>query len=152
AYDQNVSEEKMATFGAEKVELDYLLENSDIISLNACITDTSLHMLNKDKFNKMKDGVLIANTARGELVVENDLVEALENGKVKAYATDVFETEPILEENPLKNFEYNILTPHIGAYTDLSLKAMGDKCVKDIELMVNGKEPVEIVNKGVLPK
>lgn len=152
AYDPNVSEEEMRSYGAQKVELDELLKESDIISLNACITDSTLHMIDKNKFDKMKDGVLIANTARGELIIEDDMVEALENGKVKAYATDVFGIEPITENNPLKNFEYNILTPHIGAYTDLSLKAMGDKCVKDIELMVNGNEPEEIVNKGVIPK
>lgn len=152
AYDPNVTAEKMEKHGAVKVELDELLERADIISLNAAVTESSLYMLGKEQFSKMKYGVLIANTARGELLKENDLIKALEEGKVKAYATDVFETEPITDTNPLKEFSYNILTPHIGAYTDLSLKAMGDKCVEDVELMVAGKEPIEIVNKGVVPK
>lgn len=152
AYDPNVSEEKMKSHGAIKVELDELLQRSDVISLNAAITETSFNILGKDEFAKMKDGIMIANTARGELVVEQELADALKNGKVKSYATDVFATEPITADNPLKDFEYNILTPHIGAYTDLSLKAMGDKCVEDVELMVAGKEPVEVINKGVVPK
>lgn len=152
AYDPNVSSEKMAEHGATKVELSDLLELSDVISLNAAITNSSFNILGEKEFNQMKDGVLIANTARGELVIESELAQALEQGKVKAYATDVFAIEPITKNNPLKNFEYNILTPHIGAYTDLSLKAMGDKCVKDVELMESGNKPVEIINKDVIPK
>ncbi|AXY24888.1 hydroxyacid dehydrogenase [Suicoccus acidiformans] len=152
AYDPNVSAQKMKEHGAIKVELDELLERSDVISLNAAITETSLYLLGADEFAKMKDGVLIANTARGALVVEDDLVAALDSGKVKAYATDVFETEPIPEDSRLKNYEYNILTPHIGAYTDISLKLMGDKVVEDVALMEAGKEPIEIINKEVLNK
>ncbi len=147
AYDPNVSKEKMASHKAEKVELDYLLKESELISLNASVTDTSLHMLGRDEFKKMKDGIMIANTARGELLIENELAEALESGKVRSYATDVFETEPITQDNPLKKFDYNILTPHIGAYTDLSLKLMGDKVIRDVELMENGEKPEVIVNE-----
>lgn len=152
AYDPNVSAEDMKKHGAEKVELDYLLEHSELISLNAAVTESSLHMLGKDEFAKMKDGVLIANTARGELVVEDELADALESGKVRSYATDVFETEPITKDNPLKKFDFNILTPHIGAYTDLSLKLMGDKVIGDVELMENGERPDVIVNEEVQGK
>lgn len=147
AYDPNISKEKMKSYGAEKVDLDFLLAESELISLNASITDTSFHMLGREELNKMKDDVMIVNTARGELLIEDELTKALESGKVKSYATDVFETEPITKNNPLKEFEYNILTPHIGAYTDLSLKAMGDKVIKDIELMEQGELPEVIVNK-----
>src|SRR5699024_4852267 len=132
AYDPNRSKEYIQQFNAKKVELDELLSQSDVISLNASINETSLHMLGREEFEKMKDGVLIANTARGELLNENELIEALKTKKVKAYASDVFKNEPIENDNPLKDFKYNILTPHIGAYTDLSLKAMGDKCITDI--------------------
>lgn len=149
AYDPNKSVEEIKKFNAKKVKLDELLSQSDIISLNASLNKTSIHMLGRKEFEKMKEGVLIANTARGELLIEDDLVEALKNKKVKAYASDVFENEPIEKENPLKDFKYNILTPHIGAYTDLSLKAMGDKCITDIELMEQGKEPLEIINKEI---
>jgi len=152
SYDPNVNEEKMNQYGAKKVSLDELLKKSDVISLNAAVTETSLHILGDNEFNKMKDGVMIANTARGELLIEEDLVAALRSGKVKSYASDVFATEPILDDNPLKEFEYNILTPHIGAYTDISLKAMGDKVVKDVELVENGKEPIEIINGEVAQK
>ncbi|MGO4940722.1 NAD(P)-dependent oxidoreductase [Fundicoccus sp. Sow4_D5] len=152
AYDPNVSYEKMKAHGAIKVELNELLKQSDIISLNAAITESSFNILGEQEFAKMKDGIMIANTARGELVVENELADALRSGKVKSYATDVFATEPITADNPLKDFEFNILTPHIGAYTDLSLKAMGDKCVEDVELVVAGKKPIEIINKEVVPR
>ncbi len=152
AYDPNVTDIQMKRHGAKKVDLDELLEGSDVISLNASITETSLHLLGRKEFNKMKDGVMIVNTARGELVIEAELTEALQEGKVKTYASDVFETEPILKDNPLKEFEYNILTPHIGAYTDISLKAMGDKVVKDVELIAKGEKPKEIINREVVKK
>lgn len=150
AYDPNVSKEKMNKHNAEKVELNYLLKNSDLISLNASVTESSFNMLGRDEFNEMKDGIMIVNTARGELLIENELADALRDGKVTSYATDVFETEPIPKSNPLKEFEYNILTPHIGAYTDLSLKLMGDKVIKDIELIENDKLPKVIVNEEVV--
>ncbi|KAA9233773.1 NAD(P)-dependent oxidoreductase [Aerococcus mictus] len=152
AYDPYKDQEYMSKHGAKKVELDEFLAESDVISINACLTDTSYHLLGKEEFQKMKDGVLIANTGRGEVVDENAMLDALDAGKVKAYATDVFGVEPLPEDNKLKDYEYNIITPHIGAYTDLSLKAMGDKCVEDVELMVQGKEPKVIVNEGVKPK
>lgn len=151
SYDPNVSENIMETHHAQKVKLEDLLKESDVISLNASITESSIYMLGTSEFNKMKDGVMIANTARGELLIEDELVEALRKGKVKSYASDVFEAEPIPEDSPLKEFSYNILTPHIGAYTDLSLKAMGDKCTTDIELVSKGQKPKQIINKEVLP-
>lgn len=150
AYDPNVSAEKMKEHGAIKVELDELLESSDVISLNAAVTETSYHMLRTEQFKKMKPGVMIANTARGDLLVEEELADAIREGHVKSYASDVFSTEPIPADNPLKEFEYNILTPHIGAYTDLSLKAMGDKVVRDVELMANGEKPEVIINEEVV--
>lgn len=152
AYDPNVSAEKMKQHGANKVTLDELLKDSDIISLNASLTESSYHILDKQAFSKMKDGVMIANTARGELLNEADLVDALRSKKVKSYASDVFASEPIEVDNKLKEFEYNILTPHIGAYTDFSLKAMGDKVVTDVELVAQGKLPKEIINKEVIGK
>lgn len=150
AYDPNVSAEKMKEHGAIKVELDELLETSDVISLNAAVTDSSYQMLRTEQFKKMKPGVMIANTARGDLLVEEELADAIREGHVKSYASDVFVTEPIPADNPLKDFEYNILTPHIGAYTDLSLKAMGDKVVRDVELMANGEKPEVIINEEVV--
>lgn len=152
AYDPFVSAEEIEKSGGIKVELDELLKKSDIISLNSKITDSSFEIINKEAFSKMKDGVLITNTARGALVNLEDLIEALESRKVGSYATDVYLVEPIEIDNPLKKFENVILLPHIAAYTDISLEGMGNKVVTDVEDVVFNRTPKGIVNEEILIK
>lgn len=148
-YDPNKDAEFIESFGGKKVSLEALISQADIISLNASANDENYHMLSKNEFDQMKDGVLLVNTARGNLLDENDLADALKSGKVGGYGADVFEVEPILPENPLLACPTAVLTPHIGAYTYPSLDGMGDKCIHDIELVMEGKRPLHIVNPNV---
>jgi phosphoglycerate dehydrogenase-like enzyme len=150
AYDPNLSEEDIKKRGGEPATLEELLKNSDIISLNASLTPNNYHMLSFKEFSLMKDGVFIINTARGELIDEKALIFALESGKVAGAGLDVIEGEPIDENHPLLKFENVIITPHISAYTYESLKAMGDKVVSDVEKILRGEIPDEILNKEVL--
>jgi D-3-phosphoglycerate dehydrogenase len=101
---------------AQVVDLDTLLKESDYISLHIPKTDETAHILNKAAFDKMKDGVVVINCARGGVVDENALYEAITSGKVRVAAMDVYEVEPATEH---KLFSLNqvILTPHIGAQT-----------------------------------
>lgn len=147
-YDPYKSEEYIKKYGGIKVSLDELLENADVITINASANEKNIRMLSKEEFGKMKKGVLIINTARGILIDEEQLILSLENGKVFGYAADVFNSEPIEENNLLKNFNNVILTPHIGAYTYPSLKGMGDNVVNNIENVQKGILPNEIVNEG----
>lgn len=101
---------------AEVVDLDTLLKESDYISLHIPKTEETKHILNKDAFAKMKDNVVIINCARGGVVDENALYEAISSGKVRIACVDVFETEPA-KENKLFDLEQVIVTPHIGAQT-----------------------------------
>ena len=82
-------------------EFDELLKNSDIISLHCPLTESNRGMINKDTINKMKDGVILINTARGPLIIEEDLAFALNSRKVAGAAVDVVSIEPINEDNPL---------------------------------------------------
>ena len=116
AYDPYLSPERAKDIGVEKVELNELFARADFISLHTPMTDSTRGIVNKDAFAKMKDGVRIVNCARGGLVVEADLLDALESGKVAAAALDVFEVEPATE-NPLFGREDVIATPHLGAST-----------------------------------
>ena len=116
AYDPYLSPERAQDIGVEKVELDELFARADFISLHTPMTDSTRGIVNKEAFAKMKDGVRIVNCARGGLVVEADLLEALESGKVAAAALDVFEVEPA-KENALFGREDVIATPHLGAST-----------------------------------
>lgn len=96
------------------VELEELLEKSDVISLHAPLNADTEGIINKNNIEKMKDGVLIINTARGALIVEEDLRDALNIGKVGGAACDVVSIEPIREDNPLLNAKNIIITPHIA--------------------------------------
>lgn len=106
-----------------------LLRNSDIISLHCPPSDQPL--INKDTLKIMKDGVFIINTARATLVDKVELIQALDNGKVNGYATDVYEVEPP-ELDPLINHEKTITTPHIGGYTRESIDKAVETAVDNI--------------------
>jgi len=110
AYDVNQSENDLAPY----VSLDELLEKSDVISLNCPLLPSTEGMINKNTISKMKDGVIIINTARGPIINEQDLATALNNGKVYAAAVDVVSKEPMLPTNPLLGIKNCIITPHIA--------------------------------------
>jgi len=116
SYDPVRSPEDVKASGAEPVELDKLLEQSDIITLHIPLIASTKHILNKDAFNKMKVGVKIVCAARGGVIDDAALLEALESGKVSGAALDVFETEPPADLQ-LAAHPNVIATPHIGAQT-----------------------------------
>ncbi|MCK4531689.1 MAG: D-2-hydroxyacid dehydrogenase [Candidatus Aenigmarchaeota archaeon] len=110
---------------AEIVDLDELLEKSDFISFHVPLTEETKGMVNKETIEKMKDGVVIINNARGKVVNENDLAEALKSGKVGYAGIDVYQQEPP-EGSPLLSVENILLTPHIGAQTYENMDRIGD--------------------------
>jgi D-3-phosphoglycerate dehydrogenase len=116
AYDPFLSEERAEQLGVEKVELDEVFARADFITLHVPLTDKTRHVVDADAISKMKDGVRIINCARGGLVVEEALAEALKSGKVAGAAFDVFEVEPA-ESSPLFNLPNVVVTPHLGAAT-----------------------------------
>ncbi len=116
AYDPFLTEERAVEIGVEKVELDTLFEDADFISLHVPKNEHTKHIINKDAISKMKEGVRIINCARGGLIVETDLKEALDSGHVGGAALDVFEEEPATD-NALFGHENVICTPHLGAST-----------------------------------
>ncbi|MBX5472917.1 MAG: phosphoglycerate dehydrogenase [Acetobacteraceae bacterium] len=116
AYDPFLSEARALELGVEKVELDTLLARSDFITLHAPLTDATRNIISADAIARMKRGVRIINCARGGLIDEAALAEALASGHVAGAALDVFETEPA-RESPLFGFENVVCTPHLGAST-----------------------------------
>lgn len=97
-----------------QVSLDELFQKADIISLHVVQTPETINLINKATISKMKDGVILINTARGKLISENDIAEALNNEKVYALATDVVQKEPIEKDNPLLKAKNCFITPHIA--------------------------------------
>ena len=116
AYDPFLTDQRAIDLGVKKVELDELLAKADVISLHTPLTDQTRNILSKENLAKTKKGVLIVNCARGGLVDETALKEALDSGHVGAAALDVFETEPATD-NPLFGHERVVATPHLGAST-----------------------------------
>jgi len=116
AYDPFLSDERAAKIGVEKVELDELLARADFITLHVPLTDKTRGILDADAIAKMKPGVRIINCARGGLVDEAALAEALKSGHVAGAAFDVFETEPATD-SPLFGIPNVVCTPHLGAST-----------------------------------
>ncbi len=131
---------------AEYVDLDTLLIESDVISLHCPLLDSTRNVINKDTIAKMKDGALLLNVARGELIVEEDLAEALRSGKLGGAGLDVTRTEPVNMDNPLFGAPNCYITPHTAWCTPEAKVRMFSQCIDHIEAFISGK-PMDIVNR-----
>jgi len=118
---------------AELTDLDRVLAESDYISIHTPLTDETRGMLNAAAFAAMKKGVIIVNTGRGKVVVEEDLVAALTSGQVAAYGTDVWYSDPPDPSCPLLTAPNVLMAPHIGASSKENLLRIGDEVVKILE-------------------
>lgn len=145
--DENAEKE----YGVEFADLDRLYAESDFITLHVPLNDETHHMIDKKAFEKMKKGVILVNTARGPVVHETDLVDALRDGKVRGAGLDVFDNEPNI--NPeLISMGNVITTPHIASATHEAREKMGQMAVDAILDTLSGKIPSNIVNKDVWEK
>ncbi len=121
--------------------LDELLAVSDYISLHTNLTPETRDMISAKSFAKMKKGVIILNCARGEIVNTNDMVEALQSGRVAGYGADVLEHEPPPADHPLLKLPNVVITPHIASRTYESVVRQATTSVKNLILAMNGEKP-----------
>ena len=131
---------------ADYVSLDELYAKSDVISLHCNLTPENTCMINKDSIAKMKDGVILINNARGQLINEQDVADALNSGKMGAAGLDVVYTEPIKEDNPLLKAKNCIITPHISWAPKESRQRIMDCAVENAKAYIAGS-PINVVNK-----
>ncbi len=137
--------------GIKFMPLDELLANSDVVSLHVPLTDETRHMINKVTLAKMKDRSFLINTARGPVVDENDLVQALRHGHLSGAALDVFDNEPNI--NPeLIDMPNIITTPHIASGTWEARYKMGEQAVSAILDTLAGTKPQNLVDETVWEK
>lgn len=149
AYDPFVSSEKAKEIGAELCELDRLYSESDYISLHLPKNEETTGMINREVIAKMKPGIFLINCARGGIVVEADLLQALEDGRVAGVGIDVYETEPP-EEWSLVNHPGVLCTPHIGATTAEAQIVVAEMIGRQIgQYLIEGKV-VHGVNQAAL--
>lgn len=145
AYD-NYKNTSLESETCKYVELDQLFAKSDVIALHCPLFKETEGIINKDAIAKMKDGVIIINNSRGPLIVEEDLSNALNSGKVGAAGIDVVSSEPIKGNNPLLQAKNCIITPHISWAPKESRQRLMDVAVDNLKAFVNGS-PVNVVNK-----
>lgn len=141
----NTRNPEFETETCKYASLDELLERSDVISLHCPLFPETKGIINKDTIAKMKDGVMIINTSRGPLIVEEDLRDALNSGKVAGAACDVVSVEPIKMDNPLLNAKNVIITPHIAWAPRESRQRLMDIAVDNLKAFIAGN-PVNVVN------
>jgi glyoxylate reductase len=134
--------------GIKFVTLDELLAKSDFVTLHVPLTDETRGMINKETLGKMKQGSYLINTARGPVVDESDLIEALESGRLTGAALDVFESEPNVSPK-LISMPNVIMTPHIASATWEARQKMGEQAVAAILDVLNGIEPQNMVDEKV---
>lgn len=143
AYDGHPNQTSSAI--AEYVDLDTLLAQSDVIALHCPLFPETQGIINKETISKMKDGVILLNNSRGPLIVEQDLADALNSGKVAAAGLDVVSTEPIRSDNPLLSAKNCIITPHISWAPKESRQRIMDCAVENVKAYLAGA-PVHVVN------
>lgn len=135
--------------GARSVDFDELLAESDFISVHAPLRPMTRHLFNAEAFRKMKRTAVIINTARGPVIKEDDLVEALKTGEIGGAGLDVYETEPKMAEG-LAECPNTVLLPHIGSATRSARDGMAMLAAENLVAMLQGHKPPTLLNPEVL--
>ncbi len=144
AHSRNIDEDAKKI--AVPVSLDELLRRSDVISLHCPLTPETKGLINKNTIAKMKDGVILINNSRGPVIVEQDLADALERGKIAWAGVDVVSVEPILPDNPLLKAKNCLITPHISWAPIESRLRLMSATAENIRAFQAGK-PINVVNQ-----
>ncbi|SJN13936.1 Glyoxylate reductase / Glyoxylate reductase / Hydroxypyruvate reductase; 2-ketoaldonate reductase, broad specificity [Halomonas citrativorans] len=141
--------EREAELGAKRCELNELLAEADFVCVTVPLTAETEHLIGADEFARMKPSGIFINIARGKVVDESALIDALEKGTIKAAGLDVFEQEPLPATSPLLNMTNVVALPHIGSATHETRQAMAQRAVDNIRLALQGKPPINLVNEDV---
>jgi D-3-phosphoglycerate dehydrogenase len=148
AFDTYWDEKAAATIGVQRVAtMEDLLRQSDVVSLHSNLTPETRGMINKDRIALMKDGAILINTARGGVVVEQDIADACKSGKLKGYAADVLEHEPIKPPHPFMEVDNIIITPHVASRTFESVQRQGLRAANNLVNFLNGNKDYIQANK-----
>lgn len=134
-------------YGIVYSELDSLLEKSDFVVLIVPLTPETHHLMGEEQFKAMKDSAILINCARGAVVDEKALIEALEKGEISGAGLDVFEQEPVSPDNPLLQMDQVVVLPHIGSATEQTRAAMLMKAAENLVAGVTTGVPENVVKE-----
>ena len=135
--------------GIESVSLEELLLRSDFVSVHVALTGATRNLLDREKIGLMKPGSVLVNTARGGIVDEQALADALRSGQLYAAGIDVFEREPVPADNPLLSLSNVVVAPHIGSATTLTRARMADIAIDNALAALQGRPMLHCVNPEV---
>ncbi|HUT06218.1 MAG TPA: D-glycerate dehydrogenase [Nitrosopumilaceae archaeon] len=138
---KHVSKTKEKLLGAKFVSFEKLISQSDVISIHVPHTKQTDQLFNKKNLKKMKKTAFLINTARGKIINEKDLIEALKKKTIAGAGLDVFESEPIGKDHPFTKIHNVTLSPHIGSSTKETRVKMSEITLKNLHLGINGKKP-----------
>lgn len=148
-HDEVERPEVEAETGAKKVPLDHLLQESDFVSVNCALTERTRGLLGAKQFALMKPTAVVVNTARGPIIDQPALVEALRNRRIAAAGLDVFIEEPIPPGDPLLQLDNVVLLPHIGSAALDMRRKMAVTVAEDVVRVLSGKQPTYLLNPRV---
>jgi phosphoglycerate dehydrogenase-like enzyme len=138
AWSQNLTPERAAAAGAERVEKDALLAQADVISIHLVSSARTRGLIGAREFSSMKPGVVLVNTSRGPLIVESALLDALKAGRLACVGLDVYDKEPLPDDHPLRRADNVVLTPHLGYATIDNFRDFYADMVEDVEAWLAG--------------
>jgi D-3-phosphoglycerate dehydrogenase len=150
AYDPFVPPDRAALLGVELSSLDELLERSDFVSLHCALTPETKHLIGSERIQRVKPGARLVNAARGGLVDEGVLIEALDSGQIAGAALDVFEQEPPAKDNPLLHHPRVITTPHLGASTVEAQEQVAVDVAREVVRVLRGEPATTAVNAPLM--
>jgi len=149
-YDPYVEKEVGREYGAEAVELDTLLKESDFVTLHLPLNKDTRHLLNEEKIKLMKKTAFLVNVARGGIVDTSSLYRALKEGQIAGAALDVIEEiPPLKKEEPLLELENIIITPHSAWYSEESIQELQETAARQVACVLQGRWPKNVVNPEV---
>jgi D-3-phosphoglycerate dehydrogenase len=152
AHDPYVSELEMSALGVEPVGFGELLARSDYLSIHAPHNAETEHAIDAAAFAQMKRSAIVINTARGPIIDEAALIDALQNGIIAGAGLDVLEQEPPAPDNPLLHMENVVVTPHVASASTRMRPETRRRAAREVALVLRGRWPMSCVNPTVLPR
>jgi phosphoglycerate dehydrogenase-like enzyme len=144
AWSQNLTAERAEAVGVRRVEKEELLATSDVITIHMQLSDRTRGLIGRSEFEQMKPSAILVNTSRGPIVDEQALVDALRQGTIAGAGLDVFDTEPLPRQHPLRELRRAVLTPHIGYVTEKTYELFYRDAVEDVAAFLAGA-PIRVV-------